>query len=78
MYFYVDTHDMCNEPKDGVQWTAWVSIQGKGREFTDIIKGEECKLRAMSEEALIKFIRSAYSRAPWLKAEQITEYKGDE
>ncbi len=77
MYFYVDTHEMCREPKEGEQWTAWFigSSQNnrKGREFTDIIQGEEVSLRAMTEEALVSFLKNAYSRAPWLRAYRVTE-----
>ena len=82
MYYYVDTMELCKEPKDGVQWTAWFvgSSQNNpgGSEHKDVIKGVEACIRAMSEAALVAFLKNAYSRAPFIKTRQITEYKGDE
>jgi hypothetical protein len=82
MYYYVDTREMLNEPKDGPQWTTWFigSSQNNpsGSEFSDVINGNEVRIRAMTEKALDKFLKSAYSRAPFLRSREVAEYKGDE
>lgn len=82
MYFYVDSKEMKKEPKKGVQWVAWFNRSSannrKGVPHVEIIMGNECQLRAMTEEALVKFLRSTYARQPHIKPMMVTEYKGDE
>lgn len=82
MYFYVDTREFLTEPKEGIQWCAWFvgSSQNNpgGCEHKDVIRGRETHIRSMTQEALVAFLKNAYSRAPFVKARQITEYKGDE
>ena len=77
MYWYVDTKEMLEEPKKGHQWCAWYvgSSQNNpgGREFTDVIRGEEAGIRAMTEEALEAFLKMAYHRAPFVKPREIIE-----
>jgi hypothetical protein len=80
-YFYVDTQEKRAYPKEGPQWTAWymggTQNNPGGREFTDVIRGDECILRAMTEENMVSFLKMAYSRAPYIKPRHIVE-KGDE
>jgi len=80
-YYYVDTGEMRSTPKEGVQYTLWFSGSTQnnpgGREYVDVIKGEECVMRAKTEEALLKFKKSAFGRAPYIKPNIIVE-KGDE
>jgi len=82
MYFYVDTKEMKKEPKSGMQWVAWFnrSTQNnrEGVPHVEVIMGEECQLRAMTEEALETFLRNTYARQPHIKPRMVTEYKGDE
>ena len=77
MYYYVDTQEMLKEPKEGPQWTTWYigsSMNNPGgSEFSDVIKGSEVKVRAMTEEALKKFLKNAYKRAPYLRPYLVTE-----
>ncbi len=77
MYFYVDTKEMLSDPKPGVQWTAWYIGRSQnnpgGSEFTDVIKGSEVRIRSMVEVDLVKFLKNAYKRAPWLRAYEVTE-----
>jgi hypothetical protein len=77
MYYYVDTQEMLQKPKEGPQWTVWYigsSMKNPGgSEFSDVIKGNEVRVRAMTEEALTKFLKNAYKRAPYLRAYEITE-----
>jgi hypothetical protein len=80
-YYYVDTGELREFPREGPQWTAWYvgsSMNNpSGREFIDVIKGQECVMRAMTEKVLADFLKSAYSRAPYVKPRPIVG-KGDE
>lgn len=80
-YYYVDTMDIRDYPIEGPQWTAWYMGGSQnnpgGREFSDVIRGQECLIRAMAEDTLQRFLKTAYSRAPYIKPRMIVE-KGDE
>lgn len=82
MYFYVDSREMKKEPKKGIQWVAWYNRSTQNNKLgvphVEIIMGEECQLRAMTEEALESFLRNAYARQPFIKPMMVTEYTGDE
>lgn len=82
MFFYVDSKEMRNKPKKGVQWVAWFNRSSannrQGVPHVEIIQGEECQLRAMSEGALEHFLRTTYNRQPHIKPVLIVEDLSDE
>lgn len=77
MFFYVDSREMLKKPKAGKQYVAWYGKSSMtspmGYAFRDVINGEEVELRSMEEGKLERFIRTAYNRAPYIKAKEITE-----
>ena len=81
MYFYVDTKEVLKEPKLGKQYVAWynrASINSpNGYAHVDLINGEEVQLRAMDETSLVRFLKVAYSRAPYIKSKEIIEEEVD-
>ena len=69
-YLYVDDEmNALDEPKKGEQYYARIG----NAEFVDVIKGSETCLRAFDSEALEKFIRNAYHRAPYIKVAKVLE-----
>lgn len=81
MYFYVDTREVLKVPKTGKQYIAWYnrgSINNpNGYAHVDVINGEEVQIRSIDEEALVRFIKVAYSRAPYIKVREIIEQEVD-
>ena len=77
MYFYVDTKEVVKEPKVGEQFVAWYGRASMnspdGYPHVDVINGEEVEIRSFDKDALEKFLRVAYYRAPYIKARPITE-----
>ena len=77
MFFYVDTKEMRETPKKGVQWVAWFNRSSannrQGVPHVEVIQGEECQLRALSEEALAEFLKTTYHRQPHIKPVLIVE-----
>lgn len=77
MFFYVDTKEIVKDPKEGKQYVAWYNRSSmnspEGYAHVDVINGEEVQIRSMDEETLVRFLRSAYSRAPYIKPKEINE-----
>ena len=82
MFYYVDTKEVLKDPKLGKQYVAWYnrgSINSPGGyAHVDVINGEEVQIRSMDEEILVRFLRTAYSRAPYIKAMKIVEQEVDD
>lgn len=81
-YWYVDSKELLDVPKDGEQYVAWLnrgSINNPhGAPHVDVINGQECQIRAMTLEPLEKFVKNLYARAPYIKTRQIFENRSDE
>jgi hypothetical protein len=77
MYFYVEDKEIVKEPKPGRQYVAWYGrgsmSSPHGYAHVDMINGEQVEIRAMDEAKLTRFLRTAYSRAPYIKAKEIVE-----
>ena len=82
MIFYVDTKEVVDVPKPGEQFIAWFSGSSQnnpgGRPHVDVINGNEVELRAFDEGKLEKFVRTAYSRAPYIRVVPIFEDTGSD
>ena len=81
MFFYVDTREMLSKPKKGKQFIVWYSGGSinypEGYPFIDTLNGEDCQLRSMDKGMLERFVRMAYSRAPYLKVTEFIELEVD-
>jgi len=81
MVFYVDTREMLKAPKLGKQYIAWYNRSSinspDGYPHVDVINGEEVQIRSMDEEILVRFLKNAYSRSPYVKAKEIMEQEVD-
>jgi hypothetical protein len=81
-YWYVDTQELLDVPKDGPQFVAWLnrgSINNPhGAPHVDVINGKEVQIRAMTLAPLEKFVKNLYARAPYIKTREIVEHRSGE
>jgi len=81
MFYYVDSREVLRVPKVGKQYVAWYNRGSmnspNGYPHVDVINGEEVQIRSMEEEPLVRFLRNAYSRAPYIKARVVIEKEVD-